>query len=185
MSDGAQPTLSTRRLLLRPFTLDDAREVQRLAGAREVADTTLTIPHPYPDGAAEAWIATHAADWEARRMLHFAITPADVGEGVERGVVGAISLAFASGHPRAELGYWIGVPYWGRGIATEAARAVVRHGFEQLGLERIFALHFVRNAASGRVLVKAGMQLEGRLRRHVRKGDAFEDADLYAVLRPR
>jgi RimJ/RimL family protein N-acetyltransferase len=173
------PTLRAGRLLLRPFTPVDGPVVRRLAGAPEVADTTLTIPHPYPDGAAEDWIATHAADWEARRALHLAIVDE------EHGLLGAIGLVLAMDHLRGELGYWVGVPYWGRGIATQAARAVIRFAFEELGLERVYAMHFARNPASGRVLVKAGMRHEGRLHRHVRKGGRFEDAVLYAVLRPR
>jgi RimJ/RimL family protein N-acetyltransferase len=173
------PTLSTGRLLLRPFSAADAREVQRLAGAPEVADTTLLIPHPYPDGVAEQWIASHPAAWEERRSLSLAITDE------ERGLLGAIGLRPVMEHRHAELGYWIGVPHWGRGIATEAARAVIRFGFDELGLERVSATHFARNPASGRVLVKAGMQYEGRLRRHVLKCGRFEDGELYAVLRPR
>ncbi|MFL6246331.1 MAG: GNAT family N-acetyltransferase, partial [Thermoanaerobaculia bacterium] len=72
-----QPTLRTPRLTLRPFTLDDAPAVQRLASAYEVALNTLLIPHPYPDGAAEAWIAQHQANFDENRIHHFAI---DAGE---------------------------------------------------------------------------------------------------------
>jgi ribosomal-protein-alanine N-acetyltransferase len=92
-----QPTLRTDRLLLRPFRLDDAASVQQLAGAREVADTTLSIPHPYLDGMAETWIGTHADTWERQERVTFAITSeAD-------GVVGAITLRLTLPHRRAEL----------------------------------------------------------------------------------
>ena len=84
---------------------------------------------------------------------------------------------------RAELGYWIGKPYWGQGYCTEAARATLDFGFEQLGLNRIFAHHFARNPASGRVMQKIGMTREGRLRQHVKKWDAFEDLELYGILK--
>ncbi|HUR83301.1 MAG TPA: GNAT family N-acetyltransferase, partial [Thermoanaerobaculia bacterium] len=140
-------TLRTARLKLRPFTLDDAPSLQRLAGAYEVALNTLLIPHPYPDGAAEQWISRHAEDFEQNRIHHFAV---DDGE-----LAGAMGLVM-KGNGIAEIGYWIGVPFWGRGYATEAAAAVLRYGFEECGLHRIFAGHFSRNPASGKVLARIG-----------------------------
>ena len=86
-------------------------------------------------------------------------------------------------HDHAELGYWIGVPYWGAGYATEGARAVMQFGFETLSLNRIFASHFSRNPASGRVLQKIGMRYEGTLRRHLKKWDEYIDLECYGVLR--
>lgn len=172
-----QPTLTTARLTLRPFAAADARDVQRLAGAREVADTTLNIPHPYLDGMAEAWIGMHAAAWERGELATFAVTEASLG------LVGAVSLRIVRKHRRAELGYWIAVPYWGRGYATEAAAATIAFGFEQLDLNRIHASHLTRNPASGRVMVKAGMRLEGCHRAHFIKWDRFEDLAVYGMLR--
>src|SRR5438045_3014662 len=102
----AQPNIESRRLRLRPFALEDAPAVQRLAGAREIADTTLLIPHPYPDGVAEAWIATHAGAFEKGESASFAITLRTSGE-----LCGAIGLGMQAPHRRAELGYWIGLPY--------------------------------------------------------------------------
>lgn len=174
---GSQPTLTTERLVLRPFTPDDGDRVQALAGAREVALGTLTIPHPYPDGAAQEWIATHAPKWAAGTLAAFAIVLP------EEGVIGAIGLEIVREHRRAELGYWMGVPWWGRGLATEAARGVIRFGFEVLELDRIHAGHYTRNPASGRVLEKAGMVREGVLRAHIVKWGKPEDVAVYAVLR--
>lgn len=177
MSTDEIPTLTTARLVLRPFALSDAAEVQRLAGAREIADTTLHVPHPYPDGAAEAWIGGHAAAWAARDALTLAVTERPGGA-----LVGAIGLILALPDRRAELGYWIGVPWWNRGYATEAGRAIMAHGFATLGLHRVMARHFARNPASGRVMQKLGMEREGVLRQHVLKWGAFEDLVVYAVL---
>ena len=98
-------------------------------------------------------------------------------------LVGAISLRLELGHERAELGYWIGVPYWGRGYATEAAGAMVGYGFNELGLNRIHARHLARNPASGRVLEKAGLTHEGFHRAHILKNGRFEDIHSFAVLR--
>ena len=176
---SVRPTLETPRLILRPYALSDAAEVQRLAGAREVAATTLTMPHPYEDGMAEAWIGTHQEDFEKGKGVTFAITLKQNGA-----LVGAISLGGISRvHQRAEMGYWMGVPNWNRGYCTEAARAVVRYGFEALALDRIYATHFARNPASGRVMEKAGMTQEGCWRKHVRKWDAFEDLEAWGILK--
>jgi ribosomal-protein-alanine N-acetyltransferase len=172
------PTLQTARLILRPFQLSDAADVQRLAGAPEVASTTLNIPHPYKDGMAEEWIARHQEQFDNGQMVHFAVTLKPQGT-----LTGAVGLEINARHERAEMGYWIGVPYWGNGYCTEAARAVLRYGFEVLKLHRIFASHFPRNPPSGRVMEKIGMKQEGLLRGHVKKQDRFEDYVVYGLLR--
>jgi RimJ/RimL family protein N-acetyltransferase len=172
-----QPTLHTERLVLRPFALTDAPEVQRLAGDKAVASTTLNIPHPYENGIAEEWIGTHREGFEQGEMAAFAVV-------LRNGtLVGAIGLHISQRHERAELGYWIGRPYWNQGYCTEAARALLRYGFETLGLNRIQARHFVRNPASGRVMIKVGMRCEGTMRQDVKKWDVFEDTRLYAILK--
>ena len=173
-----QPLLVTERLLLRPFTLTDAPVVQRLAGDYEVASRTLEIPYPYPDGAAEDWIATHRPGFEKGMHAIYAITLAP-----DRNLVGAVGLAEVNRrHGRAELGYWVAKPCWGRGYATEAARAMIEYGFSVLGLHRVYAMHFSRNPASGRVMEKCGMMREARLRGHARKWDGYEDVDVWGVL---
>ncbi|WP_415909052.1 GNAT family N-acetyltransferase [Oleiharenicola sp. Vm1] len=172
------PLIETPRLVLRALDLTDAPAVQRLAGAREVAQATALIPHPYPDGVAEQWIATHAAEWAAHRGLSLAVTLKPTGE-----LIGAIGLTFATAHARAELGYWIGVPFWRHGFATEAATALTDFGFRVLGLNRVQAHHYASNPASGRVLLKVGMRREGTSPRMMRKNERFEDVVFYGVLR--
>ena len=99
-----QPTLATDRLILRPFHLADAEEVQRLAGDFRVAEPTANVPHPYADGAAQEWIATHAKSFESRSSIVYAISLIGSGR-----IAGAIALSQISAtHSRAELGYWIG-----------------------------------------------------------------------------
>jgi len=169
--------LTTERLLLRAFTLADAPELRSLVNSREVALNTLRIPFPYPDGEAERWIATH--DDAAQKGDHvFAVTLRD-----PSAFVGCVGLHVKADHDHAELGYWIGVPYWGHGYATEAAGAVLRFGFETLPLNRIFAMHFSRNPASGRVLQKLGMRHEGTLRQHLKKWDEYVDLECYGIVR--
>ena len=173
----SRPTLTTRRLVLRPFTLADAPEVNRLVGDRRIADTTLNIPHPYDESMAEAWIGTHAEAAERGESVTLAIAEKD------GSLVGAVALAIARAQQRAELGYWIAVPHWGRGYATEAAAAMVDYAFGTLGLRRVVAHCLTRNVGSARVMEKVGMQREGTLRAHVMKWDVPEDVALYAILR--
>jgi len=172
------PELTTERLTLGALHDEDAAELERLAGAREIADTTISIPHPYTRMDAERFIA-HQREAGARGdEVIFAIRQAG------GSLVGCVSLREIDRvHLQAELGYWIGVPYWGRGFATEASRAVVRFGLETLGLNRLYAHHMARNPVSGRVLERIGMRREGVLRRRVRKWGRFEDVVIYALLR--
>lgn len=172
-----QPVLRTERLLLRPFALTDAAEVQRLAGAREVAATTAAIPHPYDLSLAESWISSHPAALADGTNVVFAITQARSGA-----LLGAIGLSVASEHSRAELGYWIGLPYWRNGYCTEAADAMLRYAFEELGLRRVFARHFAVNPASGRVMQKIGMTREGVMRQHFVKWGSPTDVVFYGIL---
>ncbi len=172
------PLIETPRLALRAFDLTDAPIVRRLAGAKEVAHATALIPHPYPDGVAEQWIATHATEWAAHRVLSLAITLKPTGE-----LIGAIGLTFAEAHARAELGYWIGVPFWRHGFATEAATALTDFGFRVIGLNRVQAHHYASNPASGRVLLKVGLKREGTSPKMMLKNGRFEDVVFYGVLR--
>ena len=173
------PTLRTSRLILRPFGLADAPAVQRLAGAREIADTTLNIPHPYGDGVAEQWIGKHQQVYAEGKGLPLAITLADSGA-----LIGAISLmSIDRQYERAEIGYWIGKEFWNKGYCTEAAGEVVRFGFARLGLNRIVGHHLTRNGSSGRVMRKVGMKHEGTLRQHTKKWDKFEDLEFYGILK--
>lgn len=101
----------------------------------------------------------------------------------DHSLVGAIGLAVNKKHQLAELGYWVGKPYWNQGYATEAAREVIRFGFEDMNLHRIQARYMNKNPASGRVMEKIGMQYEGTLRQALHRFDEFEDAHVYAILR--
>jgi [ribosomal protein S5]-alanine N-acetyltransferase len=177
-ADAPIPVLRTERLVLRPFELRDAPDVERLAGAREVADTTLTIPHPYPTGGGAMWIATHGPAWTARTIATYAVA-----DRATDALLGAAGIMLSMPHSRGELGYWIGMPYWNRGYCTEAVRALMAFGFQSLGLHRLEARHFTRNPASGRVMQKLGMTLEGIHRDAFQRWDRFEDVAMYGILR--
>jgi RimJ/RimL family protein N-acetyltransferase len=176
------PVLTTPRLRLRPFTAADADRVALLAGVPEVARMTANIPYPYPDGLAEAWIAGHPEAAAAGRVLTWAITRAD--EAAATGaLIGSITLVPEAQHQRAAIGYWLGVPYWRHGYASEAAHRVLVYGFAERGLRRIQATVFPRNPASARVLEKIGMCKEGVLHSYLLRDGRSEDVALYAVLR--
>jgi len=135
----------------------------------------LRIPHPYSIADAERFIAM-VGSGEGKDAI-FAITLRG-----KSGLVGSTGLHVQTEHGCAELGYWIGVPYWGRGIATEAAGAVVWYGLEVLKLHRIYASYFSNNEASGKVLQKFGMKYEGRQRGAVLKWGEYLDVNLYGIL---
>jgi ribosomal-protein-alanine N-acetyltransferase len=172
-----QPTLTTSRLCLRPFRPTDAHEVQKLAGDTRIADTTTTIPHPYPDGAAEAWISRHQPSFEARESVVYAMTLLSDGKLV--GTVSLINVSLADA--RAELGYWVAAEYWRRGFCSEAAEALIQFAAESWGITRIVARCLARNPASAGVMEKVGMSYEGRLPLDTRKSGRFEDLLLYGL----
>jgi RimJ/RimL family protein N-acetyltransferase len=173
-----QPTITTSRLTLRPFSLSDAPAIIPLAGDRRVAATTLLIPHPYSLADAEKWISGHRTALERGESIDFAVCLRN------STLIGAIGMGFKREHERAEIGYWIGVPWWGQGYATAAAAAVMDWAFATLGLHRIYAYHYASNPASGRVLAKLGMVREGVLRGHIVKWDEHMDCVQYGILRP-
>ena len=168
------PTLETARLRIRPYRDADIPELLPLIGTREVAATTLRIAHPYTEQDARDFFELA----KEPDKLWLAITLRADGR-----QIGGIGLRLERQHQHAELGYWLGVAYWGQGYATEAAREMLRYGFEELGLHRIFATHFKRNAASGRILKKLGMQYEGCQRGHLLKWGEFVDSEMYGILR--
>jgi len=172
------PVLQTGRLILRQFFFEEACIVRELAGSAEVANGCIHIPHPYGIGLAEIWIACHTTWYAEGSQLVFAVTRKEDGW-----IIGAVGLTFEHDHNRAEIGYWIGLPFWNYGYATEAAAAAMTYAFDELLLHRIIALHFVRNLASGRVLEKLGMHQEGLLKEHLLKNGVWEDVIIRAILR--
>src|SRR5579863_6697543 len=119
------PTLETARLKLRPYSEADIAELLPLIGTREVAATTLRIAHPYTEKDARDFLTlTQDPD-----KLWLAITLRD--DGIQ---IGGVGLRVDEQQQHAELGYWLGVQYWGKGYATEAAQEMLRYGFEDLGL---------------------------------------------------
>jgi RimJ/RimL family protein N-acetyltransferase len=149
--NASDAVLATERLLLRAPRLDDAKAITGLINDRRIAENTARIPHPYSLSDARAFVS------EVNREPgepSFLIALAD------GTIIGGCGIHVMSG-PDPELGYWIGVPHWGRGYATEAARALIDHAFGALGCERLAGRARVSNPASRRVLEKCGFQWTG------------------------
>jgi len=162
------PTLETERLTLRSLRHADAAEFARLAGDWAVASMTSDIPYPFSERQAKGWLTP------VRGEVRFAIEH----EGRLIGGVGFYRRASGT----AELGFWLGRPWWGRGYTTEAARAVLGFGLTGGGLHRITATCDPENVGSARVLEKIGMSREGRLRDHLLIRGEWRDRLLYAAL---
>jgi len=173
-----QPTIRNGPVLLAPLCPEDAGRISLLAGDDAVADTAVLMPHPYSEGAAEAWIAESTAGWKAGWGAAWKITRATDGL-----LVGEVGITMEPENLSAELGYWIGKDYWGRGYATAAAWAAVQFGFEEMGVHRVHASCLRRNAGSARVLERAGLQYEGCLREHLLHRGRFEDLLLFGAVR--
>jgi RimJ/RimL family protein N-acetyltransferase len=150
LPQASVPVLETARLILRPPSVEDAKTIALLANDLRIAQNT-TLPHPYTSGNAEAWLAAvNKKEGEAT----FVVTLAD------GTLIGACGVEHRDG-PTPELGYWFGAPFWGKGYATEAARAIIDHVFADLGHDALLAGARISNPASRRVLEKCGFQWTG------------------------
>jgi ribosomal-protein-alanine N-acetyltransferase len=141
-------TLQTKRLILRPLRKSDTPAFAALAGDWAVASMTSDIPHPFSEAQAMAWIKP------ARGEVRFAITRAGR-------LIGGVGF-YRRSSGAAELGFWLGRAWWGRGFATEAASAVLAYGVATRRLPGFSSAHFVDNPASARVLAKLGFEPTGR-----------------------
>ncbi|RZK29751.1 MAG: N-acetyltransferase [Hymenobacter sp.] len=176
--DSVFPRIATPRLLLRAFCLADVPRLVVLAGNYEVARNTLNIPHPYHEEDGRRWVEITQENYQQQIGYAFAIELTATGE-----LVGGIGLTIAPHFSRAEAGYWLGQAYWNLGLASEALEALLRFGFEELGLNKIYATHIASNVASGRVMLKNGMVQEGELAQHTKRDDRYHDLWQYRLLR--
>lgn len=172
------PKLSTDRLRLGSISHKDIPTIVGYAGDAKISSTTLNLPHPYHNEDAIFWISSANQGYRDGSQYTFAIRLADSGA-----FIGGIGLRVDQQHNRAEMGYWIAVPFWNMGYATEAANAVIRFGFEEVGLNKILATYLVDNPASGKVMIKNGMIKEGELEEHTRKGCIYHSLIQYRLTR--
>ena len=166
--------LRTARLLLRPFELSDVDDVRAYASDPEVA-RFRPLPDPYTrDDAAEFVDRQRRTDWSTNPEFAVVYGPR---------VIGGISLLVSPEHDTGELGYLLGRRWWGQGLATEAARAIIDWGFRRFRLHKVYARAHVDNERSWRVMERLGMTREGVLRGHWKMRDEHVDLVYYAVFR--
>ena len=175
--NAASRTITTDRLILRPFAISDAECVSRLCNNYNIHKGTLALPYPYPIESALSWIPTHAENFENDKAYEFAITDKTTGA-----LYGCMGLANNKKHRNGETGYWVGEEFWGNGYASEALRAVIDFAFFEKGFHKVYARHFESNPASGRVMQNAGMVYEGRQIDQVFKEGRYETLLLYGII---
>ena len=172
------PELKTDRLILRPMRMSDAKDVYAYARDPEVSRHVLWSAHTSLSQS-RAFLRSAIRQYRRGEPGSFAIVLKASGR-----MIGTVGFMWIDReYKSAEVGYSLGRAYWNRGIMTEALRAVVAYGFDQLGLNRVEAQHETDNPASGRVMAHVGMQYEGTLRQRVKNKGKFVDVALYAILR--
>lgn len=170
--------LQTERLIL---SVPEARDIPRIleyAKNPVISRNLLTFPHPYAEKDAIFWINLANQCHQSGEGYIFAIRSKEDGL-----LIGGIGLDVNKAHNRAEVGYWLGDPHWGKGYATEGTKEMLRFGFETIGLNKITSAHFDYNPASGKVIEKSGLYREGRLKDQVKKGDEYLDMIVYGLTR--
>ena len=170
------PKIITDRLILGRISFSDIPTIIKYAGNIKIAETTLNIPHPYTEKDAVLWINKINEGFDNKTQITFGIRIKSSKE-----LIGAIGLKIDNRFSRAELGYWIAEAFWNKGYITEAVRAMLEFGFEELTLNKIFATHLIENPASGRVMIKNGMIKEAELKEHVKKGDQYKSLIQYRL----
>ena len=174
------PTLETERLILnRPTENDLGDLILHLNSDNVFSENTLNIPFPYQNENAEFWIHELVnKGFEEKKNFTFAIR-----EKENPKLIGAIGIHLDKLHLKAEIGYWIGKEFWNKGFVTEAVREIIRFGFQDLGLNKIYATHFPHNPASGKIMQNCGMKLEATLKQEYFKNGKHLDVLKYSVLK--
>ena len=165
---------------LSEFRVSDKDALVRYLNDRDIYERTLRIPFPYTAEDADNWLNLVGTITQQQGCpVQWAIRDAD---DAIIGGCGFDDFQVGKSH-RAEIGYWLAKPFWGRGIMTAVVQRVCRHAFDNFGLVKITAHVFTYNPASARVLTKCGFEQEGLLRKHYLKDGAFLDGWLFALLR--
>ncbi|MFS4429929.1 GNAT family N-acetyltransferase [Chryseobacterium sp. S90] len=168
------PIIETERLILSQLEEKDVPFIVEYLQHRIFSDLTSNIPYPYVENDARSWLKMSKEAFDNKTGYTFAI------RNKEGHIIGAIGLHDRD-DDKAELGYWIGMSYWNKGYVTEAARAIVDFGLNDLGFNKIFATHFLHNPASGRIMEKIGMEQEAVLKQEIKKDGEYFDIVRYSI----
>ena len=150
------PELNTERLKLRKISIDDIPSLIKYANNKKIADNILNIPYPYQEPDAVFRISYVHQGFKNKSRYVFAIIFKESDE-----LIGEISLHLDQSRNIAQLGYWIGEPFWGKGIGTEATEATLKFGLQKLDLDMVYAECHVENKASEKVLLNNRMTQQG------------------------
>jgi len=170
------PKLHTERLVLDQPKWTDIPDIVSYAGDFKITEFTRSMPHPYHDEDAICWINMVNQGFKNNDNYIFAIR-----EKTEEAFMGGIGLTIDLSNNRAELGYWLAVPFWNKGYITESINAILKFGFEKLHLNKIIAVYIPENVASGLVMEKNGMVKEAELKDHDRRGDGYTSLIQYRM----
>ncbi len=163
-------------LILRKLKRNDASSIAQYVNDSEIVKYTYNIPHPYSLKDGEEFVARSMKEWRKGTGYVFGIV-------LKKEVVGICSLMKVNTeHRNAELGYWLGRKFWGQGIMTTAASAVVTFGFEELKLHRILVYHLEENIASKRIIEKFGFVPEGKEREAIYRFGRWHHVCMYGLL---
>ncbi|MFC2080245.1 GNAT family N-acetyltransferase [Bacteroidota bacterium] len=161
-------------IYLRKLQIEDSEQLIKLANNKSIADDMCTLPSPFKKEDADLLINRSLGEEE---LIMGIINSSNK-------LAGVVMLRdFEPCHEQAELSVWIGEPFWGKGFGTQAIAKMSNFGFEEKGLNRIYAYCMVRNIASQRILEKSGFLREGLLRERVIKNRIYEDVYMYAILK--
>jgi len=174
----AFPKIETLRLVLSELKAKDIPRIVQYASNETISANTLNIPYPYHEKDAIYWLNQAFIGFKEGSQYIWGIRLKPTQD-----FIGGISLIISINHHRAEIGYWIGEPFWNKGYTTEATQALIKFCFEKLNLDKITSSHIVYNPASGRVMEKCGMIKEGILSQHIYKKGAYHDLVQYGLTR--
>jgi len=166
------------RINLRRIHKADAESIVQHANAKEISRFTF-IPHPYGIGDALTFIRRSQSAWRSGSMQNFGIENRETGKII--GMVGIIRIS--KKHRQAEIGYWLGKKFWGKGIATEAVLLILEYCFKNLKLHRVCARVMHPNLASAKLLEALGFKKAGGLRDDLKQRGRWMDTILYGLLR--
>lgn len=175
------PILTTNRLILDQIKSTDIQDIVNYANNANITDNTRTMPHPYFEKDAIAWIDKASEGFNTGDLFMFAIRIKETAA-----FIGGIGLTLDIENNRAELGYWLAEPFWNKGYTTEAVQSIFKFGFKTLNLNKITAIYLTTNEASGKVMIKNGMIKEGELKDHdVKKDHSVSDGKYVSLFQYR
>ncbi len=171
--------ITSSRLTLRAFTLDDSDMVAKLCHNKKIYDMTSSLPYPYTIEMAKSWIERHETWHQELQRFEWAIVHTQTNQ-----LIGAIGLGYNRNHHHGEVGYWLGEPYWNQGYTSEALQSVIEWAFNKQQYHRILARHFTFNQASRKVMEKAGLTYEGSMVDHLLKNGQYVTLDCLSIINP-